>query len=274
MKNQHILKTKYKIGEISALYGISTDTLRYYERLGLLTPERQENGYRLYSLKDLNTLSLIRDLRTLEVPMKQIAERLQDQSIGTTRALLEQTTAYLDEEAKQLARHRRVLRRHLKRLRTATGIEDRTFRIQRFPTRPCLRLSEYITTDEELDYLLRQLQNKGENILTLSSQMIGASLSVEDLLRGTPNVYTSAFFVLESDTERSYDFLLPAGDYLSFFYRGDYQQNPERLRDLLRYGEENHLSLDENVFEIYWTDNRDSLRPEEFVTEIQVQILR
>ena len=60
------MKDFYKISEISRLYGVGPDSLRYYERLGLLRPRRDEdNGYRLYSLRDIYKLSVIRDLRTL-----------------------------------------------------------------------------------------------------------------------------------------------------------------------------------------------------------------
>ena len=53
------------------------DSLRYYERLGLLRPRRDEdNGYRLYSLRDIYKLSVIRDLRTLGLSMVQIKEYL------------------------------------------------------------------------------------------------------------------------------------------------------------------------------------------------------
>ena len=41
------MKDFYKISEISRLYGVGPDSLRYYERLGLLRPRRDEdNGSR------------------------------------------------------------------------------------------------------------------------------------------------------------------------------------------------------------------------------------
>ena len=43
-------------------------------------------------------------------------------------------------------------------------------------------------------------------------------------MQGIPNVYDAAFSVLEEDAA-DYDFVLPAGVYLSYFYQGSYQQN-------------------------------------------------
>ena len=42
----------YHIQEFAALTGLSADTLRYYEKEGLLAPARDANGYRIYSERD------------------------------------------------------------------------------------------------------------------------------------------------------------------------------------------------------------------------------
>ena len=39
------MKNEYMIKELARLYGVGTDTLRYYERLGLIRPRRGENGF-------------------------------------------------------------------------------------------------------------------------------------------------------------------------------------------------------------------------------------
>lgn len=43
----------YKTGGSAALYGISTDILRYYEEQDILIPRREANGYRIYRTEDL-----------------------------------------------------------------------------------------------------------------------------------------------------------------------------------------------------------------------------
>ena len=79
------MKQYYKIGEISKLYQIGPDSLRYYEELGILTPKRAENGYRMYGLHDLWRLNVIRDLRRLDFSMEQIGEYLKNRSVDTTK---------------------------------------------------------------------------------------------------------------------------------------------------------------------------------------------
>lgn len=61
------------IKQASQLSGVSSQNIRYYEREGLLCPQRDPNNdYRLYTDKDLHTLKLIRMLRMLDMPLEDI----------------------------------------------------------------------------------------------------------------------------------------------------------------------------------------------------------
>ena len=60
-----------RIGELATAVGVSTDTLRWYEREGLLPrPRRQANGYREYGAEDATHLRLLIDLRRLDIPLE------------------------------------------------------------------------------------------------------------------------------------------------------------------------------------------------------------
>ena len=59
-----------RIGELASRVGVSTDTVRFYERSGWLPPAtRRENDYREYSESDVEHLQLLIDLRRLDVPL-------------------------------------------------------------------------------------------------------------------------------------------------------------------------------------------------------------
>ena len=47
-------KSKYLIGDVANLMGISRDTLRHYEKRGLLTARKAANGYRYYTEADIS----------------------------------------------------------------------------------------------------------------------------------------------------------------------------------------------------------------------------
>lgn len=73
-----------RIGQLAQIAGIDTQTIRFYEQQGLLPPpERQENGYRVYTEKHGEWLAFIRRCRILDLSLTEIREL---QAIRTTLA--------------------------------------------------------------------------------------------------------------------------------------------------------------------------------------------
>jgi len=63
-----------RIGEVAREVGVSTDTVRFYERAGWLPrARRQDNTYREYGPADIEHLRLIIDLRRLDLPLEDAA---------------------------------------------------------------------------------------------------------------------------------------------------------------------------------------------------------
>ena len=96
------------IKEIEALSGMTRANVRFYEAEGLLTPERQQNGYRSYSEDDLAVLQRIRLLRSLRMPLEEI-KRVHTGEC-TLEAALHRHLAALDREQDSIDRSRRICR--------------------------------------------------------------------------------------------------------------------------------------------------------------------
>ena len=64
-----------KIAEVSEKYGLSADTLRYYERAGLIPPvHRNESGIRDYNELDLRRVDFIKCMRGAGLPVEVLIE--------------------------------------------------------------------------------------------------------------------------------------------------------------------------------------------------------
>ncbi|HSI93272.1 MAG TPA: MerR family transcriptional regulator [Jiangellaceae bacterium] len=74
--------TQYTPGEVAARFGLTLDTLRYYEKEGLLTEvERAPSGHRRYRASDVELLDLVRCLRDTDMPiarLRRFAELVRD----------------------------------------------------------------------------------------------------------------------------------------------------------------------------------------------------
>lgn len=73
----------FSIGDVAKLFHLSVSSLRHYEALGLLTPERVDpnTGYRSYSIRQFEVLNTIRYLRALDMPLEEIADFLRDRDV-------------------------------------------------------------------------------------------------------------------------------------------------------------------------------------------------
>ena len=62
-----------QIKELAGATGVDVETIRYYEKLGLLpAPARRDNGYRDYQAAHLERLSFIRHCRALDMPLAEV----------------------------------------------------------------------------------------------------------------------------------------------------------------------------------------------------------
>jgi DNA-binding transcriptional MerR regulator len=99
-----------RIGELAALVGVSTRTVRHYHRIGLLPePARRANGYRDYGLRDAVVLARVRRLSELGLGLEEIGGTLAEDA---GRALPE-VLAELDAD---LARQEAEIRERRERL--------------------------------------------------------------------------------------------------------------------------------------------------------------
>ena len=101
---------QYTISEVSEKYQISSSTLRYYERIGLLPNiPRQANGNRYFTDQLLNWLEMIICLRHSGVPIEKLIEYAKliqkgDDTIATREVLLREQLAELYQKRVNLQR--------------------------------------------------------------------------------------------------------------------------------------------------------------------------
>lgn len=94
-----------RIGQVSNLYNISLDTLRYYDRKDLLKPiVDEQNGYRYYSLEHLDILEMILIGKYLEIPLEQMKEKIDSESISGYLAMMKEQNSFIEEKLSVLTK--------------------------------------------------------------------------------------------------------------------------------------------------------------------------
>lgn len=98
------------ISQVSKEYGISTRTLRYYEKIGLIKSSRKEDyAYRTYDEEAVKRLNKIIILRKLRIPLKQIALILDDSNLSNMLEIFKENINELNNEIDAMTSIRDVL---------------------------------------------------------------------------------------------------------------------------------------------------------------------
>lgn len=104
-----------KIAEVSEQYAISLDTLRYYERIGLLQPvNRNKSGIRDYSEIDLKRIEFIKCMRSAGLPIEVLVEYVDlvqqgDKTIEARKEILKEQREQLLVRIKEIQKTLDVL---------------------------------------------------------------------------------------------------------------------------------------------------------------------
>lgn len=124
------------IKEVGEKYGISGDTLRYYERVGMIPPvARTTGGIRDYSAEDLGWVELVLCMRGAGLPIEAIIEyvklfQMGDSTIGARLELLQEQREALREQRSKidatLERLNYKISRYEEAVKTGKLVWDRT----------------------------------------------------------------------------------------------------------------------------------------------------
>ena len=263
----------YQIHELAKLFGLHPDTLRYYEEKGLLHPERRENGYRVYRIRDICTLNIVRAQRELGWAGDVFGGFPVRRLVSETRAFRVRQDVLLAGEMAAVVEMRGYRRERRARLLRYYDAETGVVTCQTMPERPCVILQEDVILEKEIDFLLKKLEKRHSNtIKIMGRQTMGALLDRSALRPGDYKHFAFVFFLTGPDQER--DTVLPAGEYASLFYRGSYERLEEHCQTLFRGAAALGLEPDGAPLELYRIDAHDTDLEEEYLTELQVKVKR
>src|SRR5829696_4946103 len=110
-----------KIMQVSEQYGISSDTLRYYERIGLIPPvNRSGNGIRDYNELDLRRVEFIKCMRSAGLPVEVLIEYV---------GLVQQGDKTIDARKEILKEQRELLADRINEMQKTLNILDRKIEV-------------------------------------------------------------------------------------------------------------------------------------------------
>ena len=103
------------IGQMAKLNNVSEQTLRLYDREGLLSPYQRgaENRYRYYNIKQSAVLDMISYMKSLGMQLRDIKIQLDNKDLDSTEQILRQKQRQIDQAISEYKMQRRAVERTL-----------------------------------------------------------------------------------------------------------------------------------------------------------------
>ena len=262
-------KDHFTIGELQKIYGYGVDSLRYFERKGLLHPKRGENRYRYYSNDDYWMLNLTRNLRNAGLSVEQISTYLENRTLDSTMGILQSALEALEHNIEQLQNSAECIRKQIRTIAAINEALTDIVTVIRFPDRPIRVITGSYSTAEQfiaLKYELLKEKAQGQYFSLIGDDLVG-SLTSSQRIREEDYKTVDGVFMFDSDGTET----LPAGNYLSIFYRGG-PQNEVYIKKINDYARINGFEIEGPYLRLIRADNLATRDREEWAAELQVRI--
>lgn len=233
---------KLSIGQMAELNHVSEQTLRLYDKEGLLVPRCVDpvTGYRYYHIIQSAKLDLIQNMKIYGMTLRQIRSFLDSNDPAALRALLTEQADSIEERIRQLRRSQSAITRTLDNYRRYEAMpRNGEIFLEYIPERRIFRYScdvNYFDQDESgYEYMLRQMKtNLVANNMPLSYfTNIGTIIRREHLVPDALFSNEVFLFVDEDDSSQAME-TLPAASYLCLC-SDEFSMEAANVRRLLDY---------------------------------------
>lgn len=264
----------YKIGEISKLFHIGMDSIRYYEEIGILKPYRNpENNYRLYTLEDLQKITTIRELLSLNFTTAEIKEFEETRTIASTLELFQKELNVINDHIVTLLQQKEDINSRISALQNAIKQgEDPSIQVLDLYERPCIMISDINIPDNYVNYsLMEYMQIHPQRISTIGNCDC-YTLDIEGSNPDSDYYRTKNVFFYSSTGNYQSNYSLPAGKYLSLTYRGSLKKTKQLMPELYQYAKNHRMKVIGDPIEFCHIDNYETNDENEYVTELQLPV--
>ena len=275
MKEQNL----YSIGEVSKICNVSKKTLRFYDKIGLISPDvvSEENNYRYYSEDTLLFIPVIKYFKQMGFKLEEMKEYLKANSDRIHEHCFYQKIEELRQQETQLQRTSTSVRDWYSMLLEADQV------IKKNVTDVSIKFVNSITTCY-LEQVFSQnykpviINIEWTNYLEKNKQLITGAVNLwfKDYKQKNAGKDTTCRIFQRCITDCSdLPMITVGGDmYVTCYHIGSHESLPETYNKILEWADKHGYKCSGESIERYVTDYWTFRDSEEFVTEVLIKVLR
>ena len=232
----------FSVAEFAEFSRTTRDTLLYYDKIGLLSPElRGDNKYRYYSGGQLSIVNLIRTYQALGMTLAEIVHLKEERTPERIDEHLEQQIRLIDDKIDEWVRARKLLMTLKKIIHSGLSVDENAITIQFMPTEAIVmgELNDYSRGRNDYDALLSFYRSCSEKYPDLDLNYPVWGIFSEERIKQRDWVWPDRFYFYNPEGLDK----KPAALYAVGYTRGGYGQSAALYERMLDY-------IDANGFEI------------------------
>ena len=266
--------THFTTGEFAKLCNVTKDTLFHYDKIGIFSPEIiDENGYRYYSVSQIEVLSVISILKELDMPLKEIKAYLDKRSPEELVLLLEKQESLIDKKIKDLQSMKYLIYKKAQITKKACNIDTTKITIQEMkPEYLVITEMDLIATEKNTAISIAEHINFcGQNQI-YSPYSIGCMQSKEAIENNIYTDYSYFYTRVKKKPKNIPIFIKEAGSYVVAYHKGGYYTIGETYDKVLKYLKDNNISSEGYFFEDALLDELSVKGYENYVLKISIKV--
>lgn len=272
-----VLKDKFTIGEFAKLKNITSETLRYYDRVGLLKPIKtdEKTGYRYYSILQYERLSTILELRQLGMSIEEIKKYFDNRNLNQSINILKQKYNELEEKIKELKALEKSTKEKIKHLEYISKVDhSEEIIIKNIEKRYVITFDREIFNEVELNYSYVELENELNEIAPIvGSNRYGAIIGEKSSNNIIERVFKLFLFIDDTgNMDENKIKIIPKGDYVCMYYKGFIWDISSKIEKMIKFIEKENYEICGDIIEIVQIDISVTDIDDEELFEIQIPV--
>lgn len=263
------MKDKYymPISEFSHLTGIKPENLRYYDQIGLLSPEcRGRNGYRYYTQRQLNTAYLILSLRGIGIGIEEIKNYIDIRTPDEMFSLFKTQKTHILKEIKKLQSTLEIMQLHIDMAKDALKYNENSIKIEYKKKEPIF-LGPILSNDSLDDSVISFYDFATENELNLGYPF-GTIISKKSIESEGDLLVLQHYFIIEN----GHNAYKPEGKYAVLYGRCAYGESDRLYQKIFTFITENKLSICGHAYEEYPLNELSTKDEDNYCVKIEIMV--
>lgn len=246
----------FSIGEISKLSNLSVQTLRHYDKLGLLKPSLvKDNGYRYYSLEQFYKLDFIIFYRKLGLSLSEIKEIISNKiSIEDALGFLQNQECEIDRQIKELKKRKNLIQKKRQHIKSMLSKPLGKVFLNEKPKKKIAKVNMVNKDLEDAEISFRKVLNTLSKLNDLLTLEVIYETSYEEINKKRGAKYNIYLDITDNDIEKNENIKiceLQKGLYASILYIDYYSNYKKYVKRLFKFIEDENLKVEGSLYESY-----------------------